>query len=87
MQQMGQLPADRVKPSPPFSVTGVDYAGPVSVVGRRSRGAVPSKGYIALFVCFGTKAVHLEAVSDLSASSFLAAFSRFVSRYGLPSKM
>ncbi|XP_058816493.1 uncharacterized protein LOC131679770 [Topomyia yanbarensis] len=86
-QQMGQLPADRVQPHPPFLITGVDYAGPVSIVGRRARGAVASKGYIALFVCFSTKAVHLEAVSDLSTSAFLAAFTRFSSRYGLPAKM
>ncbi|XP_062704296.1 uncharacterized protein LOC134286661 [Aedes albopictus] len=86
-QQTGQLPADRLKPLPPFTITGVDYAGPVSIVGRRTRGAVPSKGYVALFVCFGTRAVHLEAVTDLSASAFLAAFTRFTSRYGVPSKM
>ncbi|XP_058817554.1 uncharacterized protein LOC131680857 [Topomyia yanbarensis] len=86
-QQMGQLPADRVQPHPPFLITGVDYAGPVSIVGRGARGGVPSKGYIALFVCFSTKAVHLEAVSDLSTSAFLAAFTRFSSRYGLSAKM
>ncbi|XP_062545279.1 uncharacterized protein LOC134211908 [Armigeres subalbatus] len=87
IQQMGQLPADRLKPQPPFVTTGVDYAGPVNIIGRKTRAAVPSKGYIALFVCLGTKAVHLEAVSDLSASAFLAAFTRFVSRYGVPCKM
>ena len=27
-QKMGQLPAPRVTPSPPFAVTGVDYTGP-----------------------------------------------------------
>ncbi|XP_055543544.1 uncharacterized protein LOC129729089 [Wyeomyia smithii] len=87
MQQMGQLPADRLQPLPPFSITGVDYAGPVNILSRRTRGAVPSKGYIALFICFGTRAVHLEAVSDLSVSAFLAAFTRFTSRYGVPNKM
>ncbi|XP_055633263.1 uncharacterized protein LOC129773646 [Toxorhynchites rutilus septentrionalis] len=86
-QQMGQYPVDRLKPFPPFTITGVDYAGPVNLVRRRRRGAVPSKGYIALLVCFGTRAVHLEAVSDLSASDFLAAFTRFTSRYEVPSKM
>jgi hypothetical protein len=86
-QQMGSYPIDRLKPYPPFTITGVDYAGPVKLVGRRRRGAVPSKGYIALFICFGTRAVHLEAVSDLSASAFFAAFTRFTSRYGVPSKM
>nr|XP_029722627.1 uncharacterized protein LOC109404313 [Aedes albopictus] len=86
-QQMGQLPADRLKPLPPFTITGIDYAGPVNIIGRRTRAAVPSKGYIALFVCLGTRAVHIEAVSDLSASAFLAAFTRFCCRYGVPSKM
>ncbi|XP_055522606.1 uncharacterized protein LOC129716796 [Wyeomyia smithii] len=86
-QQMGQLPADRVKPLPPFSITGIDYAGPINVIGRRTRGATIAKGYIALFVCFSTRAVHLEAVSDLSTSSFIAAFTRFISRYGLPNKV
>lgn len=86
-QLMGQLPADRIKPNPPFSITGIDYAGPINIISRRVRGATPSKGYIALFVCFTTRAVHLEAVSDLSTSAFIAAFIRFSSRYGLPSKV
>ncbi|XP_058449300.1 uncharacterized protein LOC131429265 [Malaya genurostris] len=86
-QQMGQLPADRVQPHLPFMITGVDFAGPVSITGRRARGAVASKGYIALFICFSTKAVHLEAVSDLGSSAFIASFIRFTSRYGMPSKM
>ncbi|XP_058828458.1 uncharacterized protein LOC131688285 [Topomyia yanbarensis] len=86
-QQMGQLPSARLEPQPPFSIVGIDYAGPVNIISRRMRGVAASKGYIALFVCFVTKAVSLEAVSDLSTSSFLAAFSRFTSRYGLPAKV
>lgn len=84
---MSQLPADRVKPSPPFAIIGIDYAGPISIVRRCVRGTIPSKGYIALFVCFTTQVVHLEAVSDLSTSAFIAAFFRFSSRYGLPNKV
>ncbi|XP_004519864.1 uncharacterized protein LOC101462372 [Ceratitis capitata] len=41
-------------------------------------------GYVCVFVYFATKAIHLEATSDVLASTSLAAFSRFVSRRGYP---
>jgi hypothetical protein len=43
------------------------------------RNAKKVKSYIALFVCFSTKAVHLELVGDLTTESFLVAFKRFTS--------
>ncbi|XP_055543596.1 uncharacterized protein LOC129729139 [Wyeomyia smithii] len=86
-QQMGQLPADRLEPQPPFAIVGIDYAGPINITSRKSRGTSASKDYIALFVCFVTKAVALEAVSDLITGTFLAAFTRFSSRYGLPARV
>ncbi|GFY28591.1 uncharacterized protein TNCV_4150221 [Trichonephila clavipes] len=61
-QLMGDLPTHRVTPSRPFSVCGVDYAGPINILRYRGRGAKTTKGYIALFVCFVTKALHLELV-------------------------
>ena len=42
------------------------------------------EGLLAIFVCFSTKAVHMEVVSDLSTEAFLATLKRFVSRRGLP---
>lgn len=42
--------------------------------------AAASKAYIS----FSTKAVHIELVSDLTTTGFLAAFRRFTSRRGLP---
>lgn len=40
--------------------------------------------YLAVFVCFTVRAVHLEYVSDLSTGAFIAALHRFVARRGLP---
>lgn len=81
-QLMGNLPASRVVPSPPFAVTGVDYAGPFLVKQGTRRPALV-KSYVAVFVCMTTKAIHLEAVSDLSTDAFLAALKRFIGRRGI----
>lgn len=83
-QQMGNLPRPRVQVDRPFNHTGIDCAGPINLRMSKGRGAKSYKAYIALFVCLGTKAVHLEAVSDLSTPAFLAAYRRFTSRRGLP---
>ncbi|CAK1589376.1 unnamed protein product [Parnassius mnemosyne] len=81
-QMMGQLPSSRVTPHRPFHKSGVDYAGPIQVRPTKGRGYRSTKGYICLFVCMATKALHLEVVSDMTAQSFLAAFKRFVARRG-----
>lgn len=81
---MGDLPASRITPSPAFHRTGVDYCGPFLYRCSKGRGIKTTKGYIAVFVCFSTKAVHLELVSDLTSAAYLAAFKRFVSRRSLP---
>lgn len=83
-QLMANLPESRVTPSRPFTHTGVDFTGHVDVKANKGRGIKLTKGYIAVFVCFATKAVHLELVSDLSTPTFLAAFKRFCSRRGVP---
>lgn len=82
-QVMGSLPADRFTSSRPFYVCGVDFCGPVNV-SWKIRGKPPYKAYIAVFVCFSSKAVHLEAVSELSTDLFISCLSRFISRRGLP---
>ncbi len=84
-QLMGQLPADRVLPSPPFSTVGLDFAGPLLCKRGNPRKPTLIKTYICIFVCFSTKAVHLELVSDLSSAAFLACFTRFTGRRGCPS--
>lgn len=82
-QLMGNLPTSRVNSSRPFIHCGVDFAGPFNL--KNPVGRVPKtyKGYMSIFICMATKAIHLEAVSSLSTSGFLEAFRRFVSRRGL----
>jgi hypothetical protein len=81
---MGSLPASRVNHQRPFLATSLDYAGPFNVKISSLRNAKIIKGYLCLFVCMSTKALHLEFVSDVSTSSFISSFERFVSRRGLP---
>ncbi|XP_055527696.1 uncharacterized protein LOC129720267 [Wyeomyia smithii] len=81
-QLMGNLPTSRIVPSPPFAVTGVDYAGPFMVRQGSYRPKLV-KSYVAVYVCMATKAVHLEIVSDLTTDAFLASLKRFISRRGM----
>ncbi|GAB0093955.1 hypothetical protein DMENIID0001_091490 [Sergentomyia squamirostris] len=83
-QIMGNLPTERITPAPPFSRCGVDYAGPILTRRNKGRGNMNEKSYIAVFICLVTKAVHLEAVTDLSTDAFLAALKRFIARRGKP---
>jgi len=46
---------------------------------------VTVKAYICVFVSLAVKAVHLEAVSDLTSEAFIAALRRFIARRGYPS--
>ncbi|UYV73851.1 hypothetical protein LAZ67_11001138, partial [Cordylochernes scorpioides] len=81
-QLMSDLPKERLTPGKPFSISGVDYAGPVNLRLSKGRGRKTEKGYICLFVCFVTRAVHLELVTDASTPTFMSAFKRFVARRG-----
>lgn len=84
---MGNLPGKRLVPGFPFMFCGVDYAGPVFVLNRKGRGAKLEKSYICLFVCFATRAIHLELVGDLSSDAYLLALKRFIARRGKPAEI
>ncbi|XP_043503866.1 uncharacterized protein LOC122525255 [Polistes fuscatus] len=70
-QLIAPLPASRVTPSLVFETTGLDYAGPVTMKTFQGKGAKSFKGWIAVFICFSTFAVHLEVVSDYTTEGFL----------------
>ena len=81
VQQMDELPDERITPSRPFTYTGLDFAGPLTI---RHGPQNVRKAYVALFVCFATKAIHLEFFSDLSKEACISAIRQFTSRRGLP---
>ncbi|VVC43503.1 Ribonuclease H-like domain [Cinara cedri] len=67
---MGQLTKDRVPMSRPFSMIGVDFAGPFIRSGIcRITG---NKAWKSVLICFATKAVHLEIVEDMTSNAFMA---------------
>ncbi|XP_054278702.1 uncharacterized protein LOC128997139 [Macrosteles quadrilineatus] len=82
-QLMGQLPPSRVTPSRPFLHSGVDYAGPFIIKTWHGRAAKTYKGYIVLFICSSSSAIHLELVTDYSSEAFIAAYKRFTARRGI----
>ncbi|GFS85305.1 integrase catalytic domain-containing protein [Trichonephila clavipes] len=77
---LGNLPKHRVTLERLFFSCGIDYVGPVLIKYNKGRGTKSTKGYIALFVCLATKAVHIEAVGDLTTDFFIAALRRFSAR-------
>uniref|UniRef100_A0A0K8WD06 Pro-Pol polyprotein n=1 Tax=Bactrocera latifrons TaxID=174628 RepID=A0A0K8WD06_BACLA len=81
---MGPLPSDRLTPYVrPFSYTGLDYFGPVTLTVRRST----EKRWVALFTCLTVRAVHLELAHDLSTDSCIIALRNFVNRRGAPKRI
>ena len=78
--ELPPLPKERLASEKPFAVSGVDYSGPHHVKEGRSR----KKVWIALFTCMVTRAVHLEAVPDLTSETFLQALQSLAWKKGTP---
>ena len=79
--QLGDLPTERVVSSFAFTHTGLDYCGQFST--NDSIGKLQMT-YVALFVYFSTKAIHMETVTKLTKEDCLDAIKRFIARRGLP---
>lgn len=71
------LPLERTIINRLFAVSSVDFAGPFGQKSFTGRACKITKGNFCVFVCFSTKAIHLEPTSDLSMAKFLAAFNIF----------
>jgi len=77
---MGNLPTERLEPSRAFKKCGSDFAGSITIRTSLRKKAAVTKGYICVFVCFNTHAVHIELVSNLTSDAFLNALKRLSSQ-------
>lgn len=82
-QLMADLPGERLQVAPPFTYVGVDVFEPWDVVSRRTRGGhTNSKRWAVMFSCMSSRAVHIELIESMSASSFINALRRFFATRG-----
>ena len=83
-QFMGSLPGARLEAYyPPFTFTGVDLFGPLTV--KWGRGT--AKRWGCLFTCLTTRAVHLEVTPSLETDDFIMVLRQFISRRGPPKEI
>ena len=84
-QHMANLPQDRLDTPPPFTNVGFDVFGPWQVSTRKTRGgAVNSKRLGLVFTCLNCRAIHIEVLETMTASSFICALRRFFAVRGPP---
>ena len=79
------LPEFRVSEQPPFTFTGVDFAGPLYI--KYPGSPESSKVWLCLFTCCVVRAVHLDLVPDITTTTFLRCLKRFVARRGIPRRI
>ena len=74
---------------PPFTNTGIDYFGPLTIRQGRCTCSTDrtSNRHGAIFTCFNTCAVHIELVGNLSTDNFILALRRFISRKRHPNNI
>lgn len=85
-QVMGQLPEERLMPSPPWHITAIYLFGPFKIRDQVKKRTI-GKCYGVLFNCMSTRAVHIDLVDDYSTEAFLLALRRFTSLRGYPAKL
>ena len=80
-QRHPPLPVERSQWHTPFACVGVDHNGHFHV---RQEDGEKQKVYICLFVCTVTRAVYLETVTSLTATSFLMCLRILAATHGTP---
>ena len=82
-QFMANLPPERMETSPPFSNVGFDVFGPWEITTRRLRGSLGNaKLWGLIFTCLSSRAIHIEILETMDASSFICALRRFFALRG-----
>ncbi|GFU83190.1 integrase catalytic domain-containing protein [Trichonephila clavipes] len=79
---MGNLPRERITPSSPFTHEGIDFTGPFYIKYKGQQKGIYHKYYVAIFICFIAKAIHIEVVTELTTEAMIATLKRFFSRRG-----
>ena len=72
----------RVREAPPFSKVGIYFAGPLFV---KTKPGEMVKAYVALFTCCVTRDVHLDLVTDLTATTLVRCLRKCAAGRGTPS--
>ncbi len=84
---MGQLPGERITITCPFSTFRVYFMGHFNMKCLNHRLVKINKAYVAIFVCFVTRAVHIELISKLSTAMFLQGLAHMCARRGKPNRI
>ena len=86
-QRLGWLPTARTSVAPPFSRTGIDFAGPLTLREGSTRKPVLYLAYICVFICVVTRAMHLEVCRSMDTQEFVATFRKFCNQRGTPAEI
>ena len=80
---MADLPPVRTEVCPPFTNVGFDAFGPWTVQTRKTTGgAANAKRWSLVFTCLSSRAIHIEVLEAMDASSFICALRRFFALRG-----
>ena len=80
----GLLPKDRTEGDTPFSVIGVDFAGPVKY---RVKHKTEGKAYVVLYAYSLTRGIFMELLQSLETQEFIRSMKRLIARRGRPTKV
>ena len=85
-QLMGQLPTERIQPSPLFSSIGIDFFGHYSIRGRVQK-RIRGKCYGVIFACIVSRAVYVHVSQNYLIESLLQVLCLFTSIRGWSNKI